>query len=375
MMKKILFVPWTISGGGGSEHILQVLINQLYKEKSLEIDVLEIEKGKHKIEGINIKSIFKHNCLDKNIFDKVKRNIKLKMLILCPTLMARKYIEKNYDVVVSFNYLYPTFLISKLNSKKIFWVHGSISNLNYKKFSGVKRIQTQFMNFLQKRAMQKADVIVGISNKTCESILEVYPEVKPKLKKIYNGYNFDNIKGKSCVSCNQSSDLIYVGRLDKNKNVLSLVKNVESLLKTKKNLVFNIIGEGPEKKSIESYIQEKNLMENIKLLGYKENPYKYMKSSKILLLGSKFEGFPTVLIESLYLQLPFISTQVGGVQEISNQGEYGVIVDLDTQFEKKILEVLENYDIYKEKAIKGGEYIFKFSEENFVRSFLKEIER
>ena len=372
-MKKILFVPWTFSGGGGSENVLKVLVQKISEKEKMEIDIFEIEKGKYKIKGIETKSFISSPDFDRGIVSKVIRNFKLLILKILPSLISAIYIKKKYDAVISFNYLYPTFLISNLKGKKIYWMHGEISDLDYKDKNGFKKMSIKILYYLQKKAIKKADVIVGISNRTCESIIKIYPEYKEKVKKIYNGYNFSGIDKMITNEAIIKSDLVYVGRLDENKNVMALFEAVNKIKVKKPNIRFNVVGEGNEREELEDYIKIHNLEKNIKLVGYQENPYKYIKGAKINLLASHVEGFPTVLIEGLYLGVFFISTEVGGVYEISDNEKYGIVIKNEKKFELEILKVLDNYDEFSDLRKEASKYVEQFSEERFMENFLKEI--
>lgn len=121
---------------------------------------------------------------------------------------------------------------------------------------------------------------------------------------IPNCYNLDNILelSKVIVDDNPFSSgeyFIFVGRFHP-------VKNISFLLDTfkKTNYKLLLIGDGA---LYEDY-KEKYKNKNIKFLGNKENPYPYIKHAKYTVLTSISEGFPNVLIESLYLGVPIISS-------------------------------------------------------------------
>ena len=69
-----------------------------------------------------------------------------------------------------------------------------------------------------------------------------------------------------------------------------------------------LIGDGDEEQNIRNYIKYFNLCDRVMLLGWKNNPYPYIKSARLLVLTSDFEGLPTVLIEALSLNTPVVST-------------------------------------------------------------------
>jgi len=94
---------------------------------------------------------------------------------------------------------------------------------------------------------------------------------------------------------------IFVGRLNKIKNVHDII----SVFKEVKNESLVILGDGPELEYLRLHAGNS---ENIVFLGAKKNPYPIMKKAKGLILASSSEGFPNVLLESLSLNVPIITT-------------------------------------------------------------------
>ena len=135
----------------------------------------------------------------------------------------------------------------------------------------------------------------------------VQKEIQEKAKKIISLPNFNN---------SNLPLLISVGRLVKQKGMDRLI-NWFSKLKTKSNLL--ILGEGPNKNQLEKDINNFDLMGRVILLGHVSNPYPFIFASNALLIGSRWEGFPNVALESLSLGVPVITTdQSGGLVEIKN---------------------------------------------------------
>lgn len=81
---------------------------------------------------------------------------------------------------------------------------------------------------------------------------------------------------------------------------------------------FLILGEGEERERLSQLIKNLKLEDSVKLLGYKNNILNYMKKAKLLLLSSKHEGIPTVLLEAISQMKPIVSTRVGGIPEVMN---------------------------------------------------------
>ena len=116
----------------------------------------------------------------------------------------------------------------------------------------------------------------------------------------------------------------------------------------------------PSNHDLLKLIKKFGLEERVEILGFKTNPYPYIKNAKILLLSSEREGLPTVLIEALILGTPIVSTDcISGPSEILTEelSQYLAKVNDSDDLSNKIQLALERYPIIKD------EYIDKFNEE------------
>ena len=111
-----------------------------------------------------------------------------------------------------------------------------------------------------------------------------------------NGLNFQEIK--SSKPSKKKFDILFSGRLVKEKRVDLLLHSI-SLLKSKKpKFSCVIIGEGPERKNLEFVSSQLGLSSNVSFLGQVPNLYSFFKSSKIFVLPSSREGFGLSLLEA-----------------------------------------------------------------------------
>src|SRR5690606_20829656 len=78
-------------------------------------------------------------------------------------------------------------------------------------------------------------------------------------------------------------------------------------------------------------IQQEGLSDEVTLVGFRENPYPFIRLADIFVLSSYYEGYPMVVTEALVLEKVILSTNVSGVQEMLKQGLYGYIVDNNTE--------------------------------------------
>ena len=104
-----------------------------------------------------------------------------------------------------------------------------------------------------------------------------------------------------------------VGRLDAIKGFDVLIDQVCGLPFP---FLLHIVGEGPEHDALMAHIRRNNLESRVRLSGFCEDVPQRMKSSHLVVISSLSEGFPQVMVESLFYANVLISTPVGGVNEV-----------------------------------------------------------
>ena len=132
-----------------------------------------------------------------------------------------------------------------------------------------------------------------------------------------------------------------------------------------------IIGVGEEEEKLKKYIKD-NRLQNVKLLGYQQNPYKYIKKADFFVCSSITEGFSTVVSEAVILEKKIITTECSGMREILGEnGEYGILVENSEEALYKALKenlMTEDFKI-KEEQIKKRKKLFN------LEYLTKEIEQ
>ena len=361
--KKILFITWSFSLGGGAEKILENISNGLIDE--YDIDVLEINHhgiGESNNRKVNVlKPIFK-NLENASFFDKIK----WKLFLLFPKLFRSLSTRKKYDYEIAFNYLYPVYLLNN-DAKTISWNHGTIYNLKNHRFSRIR----------QGKKLKYVNRIITISEETSKSVKEIYPEYKEKIELIYNGYDFKNIHTKSLEDVSikfEEDSLIYLGRIEEAKGIkrlLEVFKNVVDKIPDKK---LYLLGKGDLEEYVSKFIVDNHLEKNVFMLGYVDNPYPYIKKASYVVLLSEAEGFPTVLVEALALGKGFISTPVGGTNELYNNQKCGFVSDDNEEICNYLIEELSKK---KEDRFINSEvckkYVDKYSLDKQIASIKKMI--
>ena len=117
-----------------------------------------------------------------------------------------------------------------------------------------------------------------------------------------------------------------VGRLSEQKDFFTLIR---AFALVRKNLPARlmILGEGKDRSKLETLVKKLGLGDDVALPGFVDNPYKYMKQATVFVLSSRWEGFGNVLVETLAIGTPVVSTDCpSGPKEILEDGKWGRLV-------------------------------------------------
>lgn len=120
-----------------------------------------------------------------------------------------------------------------------------------------------------------------------------------------------------------------VGRLSKEKGIDRAVRTAARLKRNYDRLQMHFIGDGPLRGDTERAIERLNVDRHVKLWGWQESPRPFYEMFDMLLLPSYTEGLPNAVLEAMAMGVPVAATDVGGVRDLLNWGNCGVILDND----------------------------------------------
>jgi glycosyltransferase involved in cell wall biosynthesis len=182
---------------------------------------------------------------------------------------------------------------------------------------------------------------------------------------IPNAINFEAVSNKANEFSVNEDYIVAVGRLNnavKQFDVL-IEAYAKSVLKTHQIKLF-ILGDGEDKFSLQKQITDLKLEDDVKLLGFMGNPYPYIKHAKYLVLTSKFEGLPMVILEALNLRTPVVSYDCpSGPSEMILHGENGLLIE-NQNFDALVdtmNELILNPDKLNHLAEKSHDYLLPYN--------------
>lgn len=371
-MKKILFfIPNLMHGG--AEKVLVNLVNNLDKQK-YDITLQTIfDVGVHRK---NIAS----NINYKYVFKRIFRGNSIIFKLFSPKFLYKRFIKEQYDIVISYLEGPAARIVSGCpykDTKKVSWIH---TELNSKEL-----FSKGFRNFQEaKECYQKYDKIICVSNTVKETFFYVSRIKKDNINVLYNTNETEDILSKSKqyiddVEFNKDViNICSVGKIMENKGYYRLAKVHKKLMDEGLNHNIYIIGIGEDEQRIKNYLKENNLEDSYKLIGFKENPYKYVAKSDLFICSSYREGFSTAVTEALIVGTPVVSTLCSGAKELlGNNNEYGIVVENSEEgiYEglKLMLKDKELLSYYKEKSIERGRFFSREKSVKAVENMIDEI--
>ncbi len=321
----VFFIP-SIEEGGVEKNLY--IIANYFSKKKIDLSILTCNFNKKKKFYKKIKFIG-----PKHPYFYTKNRI-IKTFICSIYLFF--YLLKNNSKTLVFTFQSNLFsiIISKIMFTKI------IARANSAPAGWTKNI---FKKFFYKVIINLADDVL-VNSKDFKT--SFYKFFKIKTECIYNPFDksiiFRNIKkNQSTFKKKKSLKIISIGRLTDQKDHLTLLK-ASKLINKKCNPEIIILGKGNNYKNLRNYIFENNLERNVKLLGYQKNPYVFLKSADILVLTSKYEGLPNVLLEAQFLKKYVISTNCPtGPKEILMNGKAGDLIRIGDY--KTLAKLINNY--------------------------------
>ena len=191
---------------------------------------------------------------------------------------------------------------------------------------------------------------------------------------IHNPVTIDN-HGK--ISSLNNKSVAFVGRIQIDSKGIDYLCEVAR--KLPEGIVINMAGSGnsSDENKLSQWIEQYSLEKKINLLGVlteTEMTDLYERSS-LLLMTSRYEGFPLVAVEAMSFGLPLIGFDIPSLKEVTSNGEYGKLIDFGdvesmASFITKILNDKELLSIYSEKSLKRSK---ELSVSSIANTWCKEV--
>jgi glycosyltransferase involved in cell wall biosynthesis len=153
------------------------------------------------------------------------------------------------------------------------------------------------------------------------------------------------------------------GRLTELKGFSTLIRSLRYVRDRGVNARLIIIGEGEERQNLEQLAHDLGLEECVRLPGFVNNPFTYMRAVDVFVLSSRWEGFGNVIVEAMACGTPVVSTNCpNGPAEILENGKWGRLVPVGSvkKIGEAIMKTLDENKVSKEELLHRSRYFDPF---------------
>jgi glycosyltransferase involved in cell wall biosynthesis len=365
-VKKILLITHSANITGGAEDDFERIINYLYNRNKYILFIISplghrFDKYKNYSNSVYCYSPGWFPVIKANILDYIKY-----VIIGLKQLLEIKRISKNktFDLaIVNVSVLFfPILYLYFKKIKSIVFIRETVTDLKIRK--NYYKLLSKIANyFIAVSKYNKLDFSELTNNNEIDVL---YSSIEsPENRLIDTNAEFIEVLGgklyNELISANNKKILVN-GNICNRKNQILALETLNILIKEHKliNLRLLLAGDYNSDKNYYSrlikFINENNLSQNVFFLGplKKSTIYKLYEYIDLTLITSLSEGMPLVLVESFAYKKPVISTNVGGISEIINNGENGYIIDdfSSNSFADIIIKIFQDKDLYYEMAVK-----------------------
>ena len=354
---KVLVLHGHLSMGGEERVLLNVLKNLVELNYDVELLITWNHKENNLFENeipkkVNYEFLFNNYDGKSKIIKEIYR-LRAKLTYLKKVEKIIK--EKKYDIVIDYSSNLLKYNNLDIKVPVFAWIHFSLTFGEKLSADKIEKYKKQY---------KKYDKILAICDTMRDEFVEILGMEKNKVELVYNPIDLEAIRKKAETIYKKYENylkqdyFLQVSRLTEQKQPEHLVDIYYKLKQQgiKEKLYF--IGNGEKIELIKQKIREYNLENDVVLLGQIENPYPFFKNAKLFVHTAKYEGLPTVLLESLTLGTPVVAYDcpTGPKDILGQNSEYGKLIPLNDKdtFVEKVYELMnknEKYENYRKLSL------------------------
>lgn len=196
-----------------------------------------------------------------------------------------------------------------------------------------------------------------------------------KVTTIHNSLDFSEFPDTQSIEREKSpAKILFVGRLDEQKDPITLLQAAKKVIKTAPQTLFTLVGDGSKYDECKLFIGQNNLENNVFLEGWKTDVLKYYPTHDIFCSSSIYEAFGLIFLEAGYYGLPVVTTNVEGISEVVINEHTGLLSapkDAD-KLAENILKLLKNNKLRKDYGENAKKWVTtQFAIDKMVKEYAK----
>ena len=286
-------------------------------------------------------------------------------------LLAHKYdvmafnrflhVLKEEEIDLVYTFIHPNTVIFATMARAMGKVKGAIVSLH----AMGNAVGGKLVRGYQKPFLKKADALIAVAHKHKDYLAEVEGLDGSNISVIYNGVDVDKYHpgepkaGVVAAMGIEPGDTVVttVASLKPLKCIGNLLAAAQRI--GRDDVKFVLAGDGPSRAQLEALAADLGVAERVTFLGIRDDVDEVLRASDILVLPSRTEAFPNVVLEAMATGLPVVTTDVGSVREIVADGENGWIVPKENvdALTEKLVDLLDDPDKARRFGARGREIV------------------
>ena len=377
-MKILIVVPtyYPAFQFGGPIFQIHYLSKFLIKNKIL-VTVCTTDKGNKKYTNSNVKKVVEgvEVFYFKRMFSKFYLSVGMLLFLI-------KNIKKYEVVHVHSIFNYPTailLIISAFFNKKIILSPRGI--LDKDLIENKNTILKKLWLYLFKNKLSQQVKVFHATTELEKKKIQFYFK-NNNIKVIANGFDVNSfskkkidkkLNNKYSKYFKKKNNLLYLGRIDKKKNIQLILKSIKNAKLS--NFTLNVVGSGDKQylKYLQNLSYKLNLSDNINFINHLDNESKiyFYKNSSHLLLPSISENFANVVLESIFFGKSVLISDKVGLKDFVRKNNFGLICDSTKTFEKELKCLINNKNIISKTNKYGKEMVIQiFSWSKIIHQYI-----
>ncbi len=230
-------------------------------------------------------------------------------------------------------------------------------------------------------SINQSDVVTSVSDSLKEQTFDAF-EIKNEIEVIHNFIDLNrfsrkpNLEHRKAFAPNDEKIIIHTSNFRKVKRLDDVVQ-VFKLIRNQINAKLLLVGDGPERRKIESLCRQLGVCGDIQFLGKQDAVEEILSLGDLFILPSENESFGLSALEALACEVPVISTNIGGLPEVNIDGQTGFLCELGNvqQMANKALLLLEDDELLKTFRENAREKANEFSKARIIPQYEQSYER
>jgi glycosyltransferase involved in cell wall biosynthesis len=279
-----------------------------------------------------------------------------------------RQLAAQHDVVIDFDCCHYAYLKS-VKTWKVAWFHFSFKQLMEQNRRRTQRIGNHLRYY---------DRIVTISQAMLDEGKEIFPWLEGRWRLIYNAKDEQLLQQRASEPVDDprinDNYILAIERLEESQKDLSTLIRAYQLLRNEyhhKEKLY-LLGKGRDEQLLRQLAERLGIADSVVFLGFSSNPYPWIAHAKAIAHSAKFEGLPTVMIESLIMGKLIVATDCPtGPREILDQGRAGLLTPVGdaAKLAESLHQVLTDNTLQTSLLTHANEYKHQFLFDHAGRLF------